>query len=134
MDILVRDRKDAPCDGKNISHAVDRLVKRAGNAVHRSKKEVSKALPGKASLGKSVIEQLLHRRLRICKRHDAVSDVARRQHAEVLSEHAGASAVVCDGDDRRNKFCIALESAQHRRQTVPAADGNDVRHAFFGLI
>ena len=134
MYVLIRDRQHAARDGQNVSHAVYRFVKRTGNAVHGSQKQIAEALPGKAALGKAVVEQLLHGRLGIGKRHDAVADIARRQHAEILPQHAGAAAVVCDGHNGGNVLRIGLQAAQHGGQTMPAADGGDPRRAAARLI
>ena len=113
---------------------VDRLVKRAGNAVHGRKKQIAEALPGQRAVGKAVVEQLLHGGLGIGQRHDAVADIARRQHSQILAQHAGAAAVVGDGDDGGDILRVGLQAPQHGGQAVPAADGRDARLPAVGLI
>ena len=134
MYVLVRDRKNSSRNGKNVSHAVHGLVKRARDAVHRSQKEIAEALPREASFGKAVVEKLLHRGLGVRKRHNAVSNIARGKHTEVFAEHPRAAAVIRDGNNRRNVFGVALEPAQHCREPVAAADCDNVRHALFWLV
>ena len=111
--VLICNGKNAAGNGQNISHAVNRFVERAGNAVHRRQKQIAKTLPGKASVSKAVIEQLLHGWFRVGKRHDAVADITRWKHAEILPEHTGAAAVVRYGDDGCNILRIGFQTPQH---------------------
>ena len=112
IDVLVGHRQDSSRNGENVPHPLHSLVKGTGNAVHSRKEEVSEALTGQGAFRKAVIEQLLHGWLRVGQRHNAVADIAGRQHPEILPEHSGAAAVVGDGHDGRYVLCIALEAAQ----------------------
>ena len=134
IDVLVGHRQDSSRNGENVPHPLHSLVKGTGNAVHSRKEEVSEALTGQGAFRKAVIEQLLHGWLRVGQRHNAVADIAGRQHPEILPEHSGAAAVVGDGHDGRYVLCIALEAAQHRRKTMPAADGGNARLALPRLV
>ena len=60
--------------------------------------------------------------------------IARRQHAEVMAQHARAAAVVRNGHDGGDVLCIALEAAQHGGKPVSPADGGNARLALFRLI
>lgn len=132
--VLIGHRENTARNGQDVPHAVDRFVEGAGNAVHGRQKQVAEALACKAPIGKAVIEQLLHGRLRIGKRHNTVADIARRKHSEVLPEHTGAAAVVRDGHDRGDIPRIGLQAAQHGGQPVSAADGRDARLPAVRLI
>ena len=132
--ILIGHGQHPAGDGQDVPHPVDRLVKRAGNAVHGRQEQIAEALPGQRAVGKAVVEQLLHGGLGIGQRHDAVADIARRQHPQILAQHAGAAAVVGDGDDGGDILRVGLQAPQHGGQAVPAADGCDARLSAVGLI
>src|SRR5204862_119763 len=61
----------------------------------------------------AVLEQLLHQRLGVRQRDQAVPDIAGREHVEVAPESAAAAAVVGYGDDGRNVTGVFLQSAEH---------------------
>ena len=94
IDVLIRHRKDASRDGKDLSHPLHRLVKRTGDAVHRRKEQIAEALPREAPLGEAVVQQLAHRLFRVGQRQNAAPDIAGRQHPEILAQRAGASVRV----------------------------------------
>ena len=45
-----------------------------------------------------------------------------------------SAAIIRDGNNRRNIFCVALEPAQHRREPMAASNRDNVRHALFWLV
>ena len=134
MHVLIRHWQHTARDGQHVAHPVDSLVKRAGDAVHRRKEQIAEALPREATLGEAVVQQLAHRLFRVGECQDAAPDIAGRQHPEILAQRAGAAAVVRNGDDRRDVARIALQSAQHRGQAMPAADGDEARRPVTRLI
>ena len=71
------------------------------------------------------MEQLIHQRLHIGQRFQAVSDIPRRQHTQLLTQHAGAAAVVRYRNDSRQIIGMALQAPQHGAQPCAAADGHD---------
>ena len=79
------------------------------------------ARPGPEAVG----EHLLHQRLRLGQRDQALARVARRGDAELLAQPPRAPAVVGDRHDRRDVHGVLLDPAQERRQAGPAADGDD---------
>ena len=121
-------------DGQHLAHTLHGPVKAGHDAVQGRQKQVAEALACKAPIGKAVIEQLLHGRLRIGKRHNTVADIARRKHSEVLPEHTGAAAVVRDGHNRGDIPRTGLQAAQHGGQPVSTADGRDARLPAVRLI
>ena len=92
--ILIGHGQHPAGDGQDVPHPVDRLVKRAGNAVHGRQEQIAEALPREATLGEAVVQQLAHRLFRVGQRQNAAPDVAGRQHAEILAQRAGASVRV----------------------------------------
>ncbi len=126
LHVFVCDRQHAPGDGEHLAHARDGLVKRIAHAVERGEKEIAEALTAQRAVPEPVGEQRLHRRLGVRERLQAVADVAGREHAELLPEHAAAAAVVHDGDDGGNGRGNALQAAQHGGKSGTAADGDDL--------
>ena len=126
-DVLRRHGQDAPRNGKRLAHAAHGLLEAAVNVIERGEHEIAQALSGEAPLAKAVAHELIHRRLHICKRADAVADVARREHAELLAQNARAAAVIRDRDDRGDAGGKALQAAQHGGKARAPADRDDAR-------
>ena len=79
--------------------------------------------------GESVLEQLVHQRLRVRQGGDAVADVADGRDPELRTEDTGRPAVVGHGHDCREVARVLLEAAQERGQPGPTTDGHDARSA-----
>ena len=79
--------------------------------------------------GEAVLEDVVHQRLRVGERRDAVADVADGRDAQRFAQHARRAAVVGDRDDGRQVAGVLLEAAQQRGKPRPAADGHDPRAA-----
>ena len=127
LHITVRHRQHAPGDREHLPHHGDRFFKAARHAVERGEQKIAERLPAQLPLGKAVVKQFFHHRLGICKRLHALAHVARRQNAHVAAQHTAAAAIIGHGDDGRQPVCIFFQSAQHRGEARPAADGNDLR-------
>src|SRR5205085_7415881 len=82
----------------------------------------------------AVVENLREELLVVRKRDDAVAYIAGRKHSELAPQHAGRSAFVSDGDDRREPrdrrrrigVDVDLQAAKERRESGAAADRDDV--------
>mgnify|MGYP006885918824 CR=1 FL=1 len=96
------------------------LVKAGHDAVQGRQKQVAEALACKAPIGKAVIEQLLHGWLRVGQRHNAVADIAGRQHPDVPPQHTAAAAVVRHGDFRAKRRFSGHK--RHRTAILFASD------------
>ena len=127
MDVLLRHRQHPARDGQDLAHGPHRLRKRAADPVEGRQEQISEILPREASLRKSVGHQLLHDLVGVGQGQHAVPGVSGGQHAQILSEHAAAAAVVRHGDDGRDVPGIALQAPEHGGKSVAAADGDDPR-------
>src|SRR3989338_5260164 len=95
---------------------------------HRRNEEVPEAvaLQGRV-LGETVLKEPLHERFGIGQRHQAVADIAGRDHVELLAQAPRAAAVVRHGDDRRAVGRVLFQALQGGREARAAADGHDPR-------
>ena len=112
-------------NSQNLAHAGHCMVEGIGNPVERCQQQIAKGLPGQAAFGKAVAQKLLHDRLHIGQGLHTVADIARRGHAQFLTQHAGAAAVVCHGNDGSQVVRLGLQTAQHGGKSGTAADGDN---------
>jgi hypothetical protein len=87
----------------------------------------SRAIGARAVVGEAVLEDLVHHRLRVGQRRDAVADVAHRRDPELGPQHARRPAIVGDRDHGGQVARVLLQPAQQRRQPGPPADRHDPR-------
>lgn len=95
-----------------------RQLKISVNIGQGGDKQISHILSLQPSVSKPVLKKLLHDVFLVCKRENTVSHIARRQHAQIFSQHPGTAAVVSYRDDRRYVETAVFFS-------VPAAEQTD---------
>ena len=88
--------------------------------------EVAERVAGEAlALGEAVLEERPEKPgVLVGQRDEAVADVARRQHAELLAQLAARSSVVGHRDDGARLETEVHEAAEHRGKAGAAADGD----------
>jgi hypothetical protein len=83
--------------------------------------------------GETVLKKTGEQRRILAQRHQAIADVARRQHIEVAAQAAGAATIVGDGDDggdfeagnrRVAGLGEILQPLQQRRKSRSTTDRN----------
>ena len=74
-----------------------------------------------------VLKQFGNQRLCIRQSGNAVPDIARWEHPQLSAQDAGTPAVVGNCHNGRKVRCVLLETAQKCRQSVPSANGDDLR-------
>ena len=112
---------------RRLAHGVLEVARDLG---HRGDEQVAEAVSLEpAVLGEPVLEEAAHHRLVVGQRHQAVAQVAGREHAHVAAEPARAAAVVRHGHDGGEIAGLRLEAAEQRGQPVASADGDDARPA-----
>ena len=126
-DILIRHGQHTPRDGQNLAQTLDRLVKARQDLAQRGEEEVAEALPRERPLREAVVHEPLHERLGVRQRLETAAHIARRQHAEVMAQHARAAAVVRHGHNGRQILRIELQPAQQRGEPRAAADHRHAR-------
>ena len=77
----------------------------------------------------TMVEELLHQRLGVRERDQALTEVTRRKNSIFVAQPARRAAVVGDGHDRGQVGGVGLEASQQRAQTGAAADRDDARPA-----
>ena len=127
VDVGIRHRQDAAGHGEDLIHPLDRLLEAVRDAVEGGEEEIAKALPGEHALREAVGEQLLHDGLHIRQGLQAVAQVPRRGHAEVLPQDAGAAAIVRHRDHGGDVAGVIFQAAQHGGKAGATADGDDMR-------
>src|SRR5690349_12799875 len=87
---------------------------------------------------KPVIEKPREQLFFLGQSDDAVTDVARREHAELAAQHSGAPSVVGDGDDGAEAadapdtfgIDVTFETAEECGEACAATDRDDVEAVF----
>ena len=88
-------RQDPARDCQHLAHPAHRHVKAAaGDAVQRGQKQIPEALTLQRPLREPVVEQFAHQRLHVGQSLQAVADIPRGQHTQLLAENARTAAVV----------------------------------------
>ena len=90
-EVGVGHRQDLACDGQHLAQPRNRLVEAGHDAVERRQEQIAKALPRQAPLGEAVAHEPGHDRLGTGQRLHTVAYVPRRQHAQILAQHAAAA-------------------------------------------
>ena len=136
--VFNRRGKHAPARLEQRGHLVDRLREAPRHLRQRREQQIADGVPVEIRPG----VEAMRKKLSECgvrrERRQAVADIARRQHAELLTQAAGAPAIVGHGDDRGQPVSpgcdvagIRLQgrrqSAQDDGQSCAAAESNDAR-------
>ena len=87
-------------------------------------------MPLELRLIKSVLEGLGYERIDIRERHQAIANISRRDHVEIITQPARAPPVVGDGNHRGDPVSIGLESAKQRCHAGAAAEGDNPGSGF----
>src|SRR5487761_32672 len=74
-----------------------------------------------------MVEKLLHQRLGISQRDEALPEVAGGEDSVFVAQSAGRAAVIGDRDDNGEVGGVCLETAQQRAEAGAATDGHDAR-------
>ena len=90
-----------------------------------ARKRLPNEWPVRSPSAKRCWKSRAEQRLVVGQGHQAVADVAGRQHAQLPAQPARRAAVVGHRDDRRQVHRRALEAAQQRRQPRAAAERGD---------
>ena len=134
--VLQRRRVDVAADGQDLGGREHGVVEAAGDVGHGREQQVAERVAGQRfARRETIVEDLRQQVFFLRQRHDAVADVAWRQHAELLAQRAGGAAFVGHRDDRAEPgdrpravaAGVALQAAQQRGETGAAADGDDVQ-------
>ena len=128
--IVQRRGQDPPAYREDARRFRDRGLHAAGDLGHGGNEQVAERVAGHAHAGavvEAVLEELRDQGLGIGERGDAVADVAGGDDVQVATQPTARSAVVGDGDDRREVGRVLLQAAQQVRQTGAAAEGDDAR-------
>ena len=126
LDVGERGRVDVPACRQVLLGVLDRLGKRPGQIGERRKHQIAERVAGKPlAVREAVLEEArLQAGLVLGHRHEAVADVAGRQHAELAAQHARRAAVVGHGDDGARLEAEREQAVDDRRQAGAAADGD----------
>ena len=134
LDILVGHRQNGASNGQDLAHLSHRLVEGGRNSVQGRQKQIAEGLPRQSSLGITVGKQSTHERLLVGQGLHAVADIPRRGHTQLLPQGARAAAVIRHRDNGSEVIGAVLQSTQHGRQSVSAANGHNGRSVFLSHI
>ena len=101
-----------PLDREHFAGFAQGLLEVAGDVGHRHDEEVAEGVAVERTFLEAVVEELLHQRLGVGQRDQALAEVAGREDAVLVAQPARGSAVVCDRDDGRQVRRIGLKAAQ----------------------
>ena len=127
-DIRHRRREHPAPDVEHVGRLDHRLLEAAGDLRQRRDEEVAQgvAVELRAGFAEAVLKQPGDERFVVGQRDETVPNIAGRGDVVVAANPARAAAVVGDGDDRRDRDVVPLQTAQQGCKSSAAADGDDV--------
>ena len=87
-------------------------------------------MPLELCLIKSVLEGLGYQWIDIRESHQAIANISRRDHVEIITQPARTSPVVGNGNHRGDPVGVGLESAKQRCHAGAAAEGDNSGSGF----
>lgn len=124
-DVAEGGRVDTAVDVEHLAGQFDGIGKAAGHLFQRGQEQVAKGMPFQAALVETVVEQVAHLGT-LAECDQALAHVARWQHAQLVTQGAGGSAIIGHVDQCADVAHVLLESAQQGEAAGAAADDDDL--------